>query len=131
MKRLSIMLLALTLSGCAVQHSQAPQITAQTTLQLNLASQVQQANKDYATFFTDVGNAQRAGQMTAADVILLNVAGDKLKGLLEKANALERTYAQNSDATLPAQISALVVEAAQIYASMYGQRATMLARKVN
>jgi len=127
-RKLALLFPLLLLFGCAVQHAKAPQIDTQTTLRLNLATQVDQANRDYKTFFADVGRGQRAGQLTASDVAVLNVAGGQLKGIIEKANALEKTYAANYDAALPAQIVALVSQAAQIYTGMYTQREQMLAR---
>lgn len=129
MRKLLVLPLLL-LTGCAVQHAKAPQIDAQTAVRLNLASQVDQANRDYKTFFTDVGLAERSGQLTAPDVAALNVSGNQLKGIIEKANALEKTYAQTYDAGLPAQIGALVIQATQIYTALYTQRAQLLAKGV-
>jgi hypothetical protein len=118
--------LLLALTACAVQHSKAPQIDAATTARLNLASQVDQANRDYKTFFSDVGDAQRAGRLSAPNVATLNQGGTQLKAFIEKANALEKIYAKNYDAGIATQISALLLEAAQLYAGMYTQRAQML-----
>jgi hypothetical protein len=106
------LILLFLLTGCAVQHSQAPQIDAKTTYAINLESQVTQVNKDYASFFTDVGNAQRAGQLSASDVARMNVIGSHLKGIIEEADRLTKTYGQNYDASVAAQIGSLLAQAA-------------------
>jgi len=115
--------------GCAVQRSKAPQISAATAGKLNVAAQVDQANKDYQTFYKDVGDAQRAGQLTADQVATLNAIGSKEKKVLEDANDLLKTYAANGDQSVATQISSLVVEAASLYTQAYTARATMLAGK--
>lgn len=127
MNRSSILILVLALltSSCAVQRSKAPQIDAKTAYALNLETQVTQANKDYTTFFTDVGNARRNRQLTDGDVTALNGVGHHLKGLLEEADRLTRAYAQSYDAGVAATIGSLLAQVAADLATLQAQIAQM------
>jgi hypothetical protein len=136
LKRLAILDLALLVvvvlwasSGCAVQRAKAPQIDAKTTYALNLESQVDQANSDYNTIFKDVGNAQRNGQLTQADVNNLNTIGHHLQGILQEADRLSKVYAQNFDASIAAQIGGLLSQIASDFAQLNTQKATAMAKK--
>ncbi len=126
------LLLLLTVSfllvayGCAVQRSKAPQISAKTATELNLAVQLQQANDDYVTFFKDVGKAKASGQLTDAQVASLIKIGKEMKEYLEKANAVAKSYEINHDQALAVQVANLVQQAMNIYLSLVSNRTTML-----
>lgn len=108
-----VLLLCLLVSnGCAVQRSKAPQIDAKTAYALNLESQVTQADKDYIQFFTDVGNANRAGQLTPGDVASLNKVGSHLKIALDEANRLTKAYASSYDQGTAGQVGTLLAQVA-------------------
>lgn len=108
-----VLLLCLLVSnGCAVQRSKAPQIDAKTAYALNLESQVTQANKDYIGFFTDVGNANRARQLTPGDVAFLNKTGARVKTALEEADRLTKAYASSYDQGVAGQVGTLLAQVA-------------------
>lgn len=99
-------------NGCAVQRSKAPQIDAKTAYALNLESQVTQANKDYIGFFTDVGKANRTGQLTPGDVAFLNKTGAHVKTALEEADRLTKAYASSYDQGVAGQVGMLLAQVA-------------------
>ena len=123
MKKFSVLFLALCLTGCAVQRTQAPQINAQTAFALNLENQVTQANTDYKTIFTDIGKAHRAGTLTDSDVASLNVVGAHLQGIIQEANRLTKTYSANYDAGVASQIGGLLAQIAADIAQITAQSA--------
>lgn len=115
-------------SGCAVQRSKAPQISPQTAKVLNFATLVSEAQADYKSFFTDVGARAKAGQLSAGQVAALNAAGSQMRDALDAAGALAKTYAQTGDQSTAARISAYLQTAAQAFATLYQERAGMLAQ---
>ena len=121
------LVLILTLQGCAVQRSKAPQIDAKTAFALNLESQVTQANKDYTTFFTDVGNSQRAGLLTASDVAELNKIGHHLKSTIEEADRLTKVYATSYDQGAASTIGNLLSQIASDLVTLATTQAQMKA----
>jgi hypothetical protein len=123
LRKFRVLFFALCLAGCAVQRTQAPQINAQTAFALNLESQVTQANADYKTLFTDIGNAHRAGTLTDADVASLNVIGSHLQTLIQEANGLTKTYSANYDAGVASQIGGLLAQIAADIAQITAQNA--------
>src|SRR5260221_7041663 len=124
MKKLfAVLPLVLWLAGCAVQRTKAPQIDAKTAYALNLESQVTQGNKDYTTLFTDIGNAHRAGQLTDADVVSLNVIGNHLRSVLTEADRLTKVYATNYDQAVASQIGGLLSQIAPGIAQITTQKA--------
>jgi len=127
-KLLVLVLLPLLLlsNGCAVQRSKAPQIDAKTTYALNLESQVTQYNKDYMQFFQDVGIAQRAGQLTAANVTALNTIGSRTKVALEEADRLTKAYATSYDAGTAATIGSLLAQISSDLTLLVTTRSSML-----
>jgi len=118
----------LLISGCAIQRTKAPQIDAKTTFAVNLETQVSQANKDYTTFFTDVGTAHRNGGLTDSDVAQLNIVGHRLKTIIDEADRLTRVYATNYDQNIAAQIGGLLSQISADFTTLFAQRATALAR---
>ena len=118
--------LVLLISACAVQKSQAPQIDPKTATALNIGENLKQLNKDYMTFFTDVGDAQRRGQLSASQVATLNSVGHKMKIGLDEANKVFVTYSSTYDQSLVSQIEGYLFDAAQIYASLVTTRTQML-----
>jgi len=122
-RRVVVSLLALILvtAGCAVQRTQAPQLKSQTITELNIAAQLKQANADYIQFFTDLG--KQVPQPTAATLAEINGVGHGLKTTLDTANGLWQTYNTNHDASLPAQISALLVTASADMAVLLAKKA--------
>lgn len=124
-----IVLVAVVLMGCAVQSKKAPQIDPKTAYALNLEAQVTQANKDYQMLFTDIGNAQRTGTLTAAQVASLNNIGHHLQGLLGEADRLTKVYALNYDAGIASQIGGLLAQIASDLASITSQTPTQGVKK--
>lgn len=123
-----LLALTLVLQGCAVVRSQAPQLDAKTALALNIGENLNQLNKDYTTFFTDVGAAQRRGQLSEGQVQTLNTMGHDMKKALDTANQVFVTYSANYDQSLTSQIQSYLLTAAQIYASLITQRTQMLTK---
>jgi hypothetical protein len=114
-------LLLTVLLGCAVRK--APQLSAETQWRLNTAAQLSQANKDYTQFFTDVGNAQRSGFLSADQVSQLNLIGHNLKTSLEIANQEWSAYISGTG-TKAAVINA-ILKAEEIFLQLTSQRAKM------
>jgi hypothetical protein len=121
--------LAVNLSGCAVQSSKAPQIDSKTATALNVGTNLAQLNKDYTTFFTDVGTAQRAGTLSASQVATLNGIGHQMKTALDAANKVFQTYSATYDQGAAAQIQGYLLDAAQFYAQLITNRTQMLSGK--
>jgi hypothetical protein len=118
-RRLSFCLVfLLLLTSCAVQRSKAPQIDSKTAYALNLETQVKQVNKDYVTFFTDLGKSQ----VSPADIKKMNYVGGHLKYLIEEADRLTKTYAQNYDSAVASQIGLLLAQAANDFSNLYVMR---------
>ena len=125
--RAVVLLLCCTLlAGCALQRNRAPQITPATALDLNLAYQVSQANKDYETFFRDVGDAQRQGLFTAEQVATLNSVGRPAQAALGNANSTFRTYQATHDQPARLQVVAYIQQVNGIIGQLLLRRATML-----
>ena len=116
-------LLALT-TGCAVRN--APQISPATRWELNTASLLQQNERDYRQFFTDVGNWQRAGQITPEQVAALNTIGVRLQLTLENANRLFRAWQNAPSEQGQQQVSALILEATQIFVELATRKAQIV-----
>lgn len=94
MKRLRVtplLALCLLIAACNVVRN-SPTVTPGTARDLNVAFQLTQANKDYTTFFTDVGIAQRQGVLRTPQVVALNKVGNVVKEALDNANATFKTY---------------------------------------
>lgn len=123
------LVLSVALMGCAVQSSKAPQIDPKTATALNIGENLKQLNADYVTFFRDAGDAQRRGQLSAAQVATLNGIGHKMKIALDSANQVFQTYSTSYDQGLVAQIQGYLFDAAQIYASLITSRTQMLGGK--
>lgn len=126
---LTVLCLVLLSNGCAVQKSQAPQIDPKTATALNLGENLKQLNADYRTFFKDVGDAQRRGQLSATQVDMLNNIGHGMKLALDNANKVFITYSQTYDQGAVAQIQGYLFDAAQIYATLITNRTQMLGGK--
>lgn len=123
MKRMIVLaILLVTLNGCAVQSSKAPQIEPKVAYALNLESEVTQLDKDYTTFFQDVGTAHKSGQISDKALADLNVVGNHLKTVLDEANRLTKVYATNYDSTLASQIGALISQATIDLSNLYTMR---------
>lgn len=121
-----VLLAAAMLAGCAVQRNQAPQITPATARDLNLAYQVSQANKDYETFFRDVGDARTQGILTATQVVQLNQLGRPAQVALENANSTLRTYERTHEQSARDQVVAYIKQVNELLGRLLTQRATML-----
>lgn len=122
----AIMICAIVLNGCAVERALAPQIAPQTATELNFAAQLDQAQRDYRTFFKDVGDAHRAGTLTTVQVNALNNVGHQLETAVNSANGLFKTYLQNEDTGLASQIAAFLLTATNLFAQLLTQRTTFL-----
>lgn len=120
--------LVLLNNSCAVQKTKAPQIDPKTANALNIGVNLQQLNKDYKTFFTDLGVAQNAGTFSASQVATLNVIGNQMRVVLDNANKVYQTYSTSYDQSLVSQIQGYLLDAAQIYASLITHRTQMLAQ---
>lgn len=112
--------LALMLTGCAVRNNQ---ISSETQWRLNTAAQLSQANKDYTQFFTDVGNGQRAGYLSASNVKDLNNIGHNLKTALEVANQEWAAYISGTGTK--AAVIAAILKAEEIMLQLTATRSKM------
>lgn len=124
-----LLVIALSLpmvNGCAVFHKQAPQLPPAVATELNLADQLRQLERDYRTFFSDVGDAQRSGQLTAAEVAKLNTVGDKLKPVIERGNkAFQEWQANRADDSKKAMVMAAIQEGTGLFLDLTSQRSKM------
>lgn len=119
-----VMAIAVLLSACAVRN--APQLTSGTVRDLQMAYQLTQANKDYTTFFTDVGDARRSGALSNAQVVSLNGIGGRIKTILEQANATFKTYQATKDQTAFQQTAAYLVQVSDLLNNLIVTRTQML-----
>jgi hypothetical protein len=120
-----IIALSISITKCAVQRSQAPQITPQTSFDLDTGSQLQQFQRDYTTFFTDVGNAQKAGTLSQLQVDQLNQIGYRIKLSLESANKTFKTYMSTHDEPTRLQVVSLVNQLTQLFIDLNNARISM------
>lgn len=88
----ALLILLVFLTGCAVKN--APQILPETQWRLNTVSQLTDLQNNYQSFYKDLGDAQRAGRVSAAQVQTANAAGHKLKEAIEYANTVWKGYVQ-------------------------------------
>lgn len=123
--------LLLSVSGCAVQKKLAPQISTPTADALNVATLVDQAQKDYTLFFQTVGSLEKQGALSAAQVNQLNAAGNKVRDILDAAGGLTQTYAATQNQSVAQEITTYLTQAAAIYAQIYAQRAADLSANAN
>lgn len=108
------------MAGCAVRHN--TNLTPSTASDLNLVFQLNQANKDYVTFFTDVGNAARQNLLAPAKVQILNRTGDVIKTLLETANVTFKTYQSTKDQATKDKVVGYLKEITDKLAELLVQR---------
>lgn len=120
---LLIAIVALTVS-CAVRRN--PNLTPATTWELNTAHQLQMLERDYRTFFKDVGDARRQGILTDAHVETLNNIGHRLKPAIERANQGFKTWQTVRDEPTKQQVVALLLEAQRIWLELATRRAQIL-----
>jgi hypothetical protein len=121
----SLLVVSLLFSGCAVQKSKAPQISPATANALNFGTLVSESQADYVNFFQTVGQLEKAGALTAAQVSTLNDAGLKMRDALDSAGNLAQTFAATNNQTIAAEIQGFLTTAAQVYAQIYAERAAM------
>jgi hypothetical protein len=113
-------------NGCAAKHATNPDLSRQTVTQLNLADQLQLLQHDYIQFFTDVGIAQRAGQLSTAEVTSLNSVGDRLKLVIERGNRAYKDWEVNqSNDSLHAIVIAALQEGTGLLLDLTSQRAEL------
>ncbi len=113
----------LLVSGCAIQKKLAPQIQPQTADALNVATLVNEAQKDYINFFQTVGALEKEGALSPAQVAKLNAAGNNIRDLLDAAGGLTQTYASTQNQSVAQEITTYLTQAASIYAQIYAERA--------
>ena len=101
--------LVLGLASCALRHS--PNVTPTTSWELNTAAELQTLQQQYLTFFKDTGDAQRAGQLTPAQVQELNAVGEKLRTGLQDANRVFRNWQATRDEPTRLQVITLLTNA--------------------
>ncbi|MCI0422761.1 MAG: hypothetical protein L0312_26660 [Acidobacteria bacterium] len=118
--------LAIVLSGCAVRMSQAPQIPPAVAWELNTAAQLEQLERDYRTFFKDVGAAQRKGTLTQEQADMLFAVGHKMKPAIERANLAFKTWQAAKSEEGKLQVTQLVLAATQIFLELSTKKAEIL-----
>lgn len=117
----------LWMNGCALMRKQNPQLPPNVALELNLADQLRQLERDYRTFFKDVGDAERSGQLTAEQVGKLNAIGHKLQPTIEHGNsAFKQWQANRADDSLKAAVMAAIQEGTALMLELTSQQRTML-----
>ena len=121
---LPVLMLCLIVTACAVRNNS--NLTPSTASDLNLVFQLDQANKDYTTFFTDVGNAFRQKLLSPAKVQILNQTGDVVKTLLENANATFKTYQVTKDQPTKVKVLEYMKQATDKLAELLIQRNALL-----
>lgn len=122
----------LLLSGCAVFKKQAPQLPPALANELNVADQLQQLNRDYKTFFTDVGIAHRDGQLTDSDVTTLNAAGERLQTAIEHGNRAFKLWQSNrADQAQFALVTAAIQEGTALFLDLTTKKGQMQARSLH
>lgn len=119
------------LSGCAIQRSKAPQISAPTADALNVATLVSNAQHDYVIFFQTVGSLEKQGALSPAQVAALNKLGMNARDALDAAGGLVQTYSATDNQGVQQEITAYLTSAASVYAQIYAQRAAMLSANSN
>ena len=123
-KVLPVLLLCILMTSCAVRNN--ANLTPGTASDLNIAFQLDQANKDYITFFTDVGNAVRQKILTPGKVQILNQTGNVVKTLLENANATFKTYQVTKDQPARVKVLEYLKQATDKLAELLIQRNALL-----
>lgn len=120
-QKLAAIFLVLALSvACAVKN--APQIDRETQWRLNTASQLNDLQNDYLTFFKDVGDARRQGLLNDGQVASLNEVGHRLKPAIEIANREWQAYIAAPDGSKKAQVINLILEAEKIMLELSTKR---------
>lgn len=120
------------ISGCALLRKHNPELPANVALELNLADQLRQLERDYKTFFTDVGDAERSGQLTTAQVQKLNEVGHKLQPVIEHGNAAFKSWQANrADDSLKAAVTAAIQEGTALMLQLTSQQRVMLLENTN
>lgn len=104
-----------------------PNLTPQQTWEANTGTLLKTLQDQYISFFTDVGTAQRAGTLTAAQVSELNSKGVILKTTLEKANTLFKQFEVTKDEQLKVQVIGLITTSEQIVFDLTTRKAAMTA----
>ena len=126
MRKAKYVTLALTvlLFGCAVRNN--PNLTKQTTVELNLTDQITQAQQDYESFFINVGRSKAQGLLTDEDTRLLIKLGYPVKASLEEAASLWKAYQSAPSNAVLTKVLSLVSKAATDYAMIYATRANQI-----
>ena len=117
------LLLTLLLSACAIKN--APQVDKETQWRLNTASQLADLQANYITFFTDLGNAQRANLVTTRDVDRLNEIGARLKPAIEVANREWQAYIAAPSDDKRTQVINLLLTAEQVMLELTTRRTNL------
>ncbi len=116
-------------AACAVRRN--PNLTPATTWELNTAHQLQLLERDYRTFFIDVGDAHRQGILTDKNVTDLNTIGHQLKPAIERANQGFKLWQTVRDESTKQQVVILLLEAQRIWLELATRRATILNGEVH
>lgn len=114
----------LAFGGCAVRGNL--RITPVTTVELNIAHQLEQAESDYRWFFTSVGRAQELGVLTQAQVDGYIELGNRVKTSLETANRSWKRYHLYKEAILREQVLGLLKQISEDLLGLYARRAADL-----
>jgi hypothetical protein len=118
----------LALSGCGLIHKNNPQLPAALANELTIADQLQQQERDYRTFFTDVGIANREGQLTDQNVSDLNAIGDRWQKVIERGNAGFKAFqADRNDSTKMAIVLAAIQEGTGLFLDLTTKKGQMQA----
>jgi len=112
------------LSSCAVRH--APQINKETQWKLNTVAQLNTLQKEYTTFFKDVGDAQKANTLSEADVTNLNQFGHPLRTAIQDANKAWVAYVAAPSDDKKQQIVNLILVAEELLLNLTTKRAELI-----
>jgi len=123
MQSVALALVLCLTTACAVRN--APQIEQQTQFELNTASQLNDLQRDYQTFFKDLGDAQRQGIVNTGQIAVLNEIGGRLKQSIEIANGEFKAFMSAPNSDKKSQVIAAALKAEQILLELTTKRSQM------
>lgn len=118
--------LLVTLVGCAARGIKNPNLSSATLWELNTAHQLSVLERDYRTFFIDVGDAKRAGILSDQQVAALNDIGHRLKPAIEETNKVFKAWQVTRDEPTKRQVIELLLQAQRIWLELSIRRTNML-----
>lgn len=114
------------LSACAVKKAQCVGCDPETLWRLNIGQELKSQQAEYTQFFKDLGDAQRAGTITAQQVTNINVIGHDWKTTLESSNAAYKAYVAAPNTDDKQKIINLITASEQIFIKLTQMRTTLM-----